>query len=287
MQYCEKSDDDKEEPKIDHNKKETTNVNSPNIKKIKLKIQEKKSSSSLKSNPNEINSSENAPFSITDKNEKNNEGISEPRLNSNNKKEDQTDILDNSNGALSAKKEISGKKENSNLFSQPQPNSQSLFSGSNIQNNNNSLFPKIQTGSLFSGSLFTDNSNKNSLFPNTGSNLPSLFSNLNKPTESTGLFNFSNLSQGNSFFNNKTNESDDEGSDGEEDKNQEKRSDSPEAYKPNTEKTTGPYNKKYVKLVDNFFVYNKKEKKYLSKGDGYFSIEYSEEPKKSAVFVFR
>jgi len=43
-----------------------------------------------------------------------------------------------------------------------------------------------------------------------------------------------------------------------------------------------------VKLLDNFFVYNKKDKKYLSKGDGYLSIEFMDDSKnKNGVFVFR
>jgi len=143
---------------------------------------------------------------------------------------------------------------------------------------------------LFSGSLFSGNGNKNSLFPSSGSlfssggsSLPSLFSNINGGNQEGGSL-FSSLTQntGGFFLNSQKigGDDDDEEGSGEEDEKEDKRSDSPEVYRPTTEKTTGPYSKKYIKLVDNFSIYDKKEKKYHSKGDGYLSIEYVEEPKK-------
>ena len=259
IKYREESEGETENPKKDQEKTDLTKSiqSTPTIKKIKINVRDKKSSASIKSSTLESEIIQNVPFSVNEEPiQKVEEKIPQEKENQTNEHNENEEVKLNKNG----KKE---EKPTSFLFS----------------NNNGS--------SLFSGSLFSNNANKNSLFgSSSGSSLSNLFSNLNK-TEGGSLFNFSNLSNGGSTFFNKKNESDEEGSDGEKDNENEKRSDSPEVYRPTTEKSTGPYTKKYVKLVESFFVYNKKDKKYLSKGDGYFSIEYSEEPKKSAVFVFR
>ena len=258
------SNGETETPNKDENKKDQIDPiqTTPTIKKIKINVKEKKSSTSIKSVTKEPEvTTPNIPFSI-------HENISQKVQEKETVVEQEKKIIEPLND------EVSDNRNNGNSDKNQEKPTFSLFSN------------KIEGTSLFSGSLFANNNNKGSLFGSNGSALPNLFSNLKSSSEGGNLFNFSNLSAGGNNFFNKKNDSEEDGSDGEDDK-QEKRSDSPEVYRPTTEKTTGPYSKKYVKLVENFFVYNKKEKKYLSKGDGFFSIEYIEEPKKSALFVFR
>jgi len=162
-----------------------------------------------------------------------------------------------------------------------------------------SLFstPNPSSSNLFGGSLFADNNNKNNLFPSGslfssgGSQLSGLFQSINNPPEGGSMFSSLSQNTGGFFLQNTKiggDDDDEEGSGGEdEEEGKNGKSDSPEPYRPMTEKSTGPYSKKYIKLIDNFAIYDKKEKKYHSKGDGYLSIEYVEEPKKSGVIVFR
>jgi len=127
--------------------------------------------------------------------------------------------------------------------------------------------------------LFSFNSQPGSLFSSTN---PTLFSNSNSQTN---FFNFGNGS-GNSFFNNSKKESDEE--DGVEGGEDEKQVDnSLEAYKPNKEDLNSPYSKKYNKLIETFYLFNKETKKYISKGEGYLSLEYTDKPSKVGVVVFR
>lgn len=273
IKYKEENEEEQNGTKETQTKNETNNVHQSSscIKKIKINVKDKRSSDKI----NQVRKAEeeapqSVPFSLQDEprnQEVSEEQSKEPHENGSTNKEETEKKEEN------VKVETQEKEKNNN---EKKDTFNSLFSSSNKEG-----------GSLFSGSLFSNNLNKSSLFSSSaGSSLPNLFSNINS-TPGPGLFSFSSTGNQNNFFNfSKKNESDEEGSDGEDEK-EEKRSDSPEAYRPTTEKTNGPYNKKYVKLVESFFVYNRKDKKYLSKGDGYLSIEYTEEPKKNAVIVFR
>jgi hypothetical protein len=88
-----------------------------------------------------------------------------------------------------------------------------------------------------------------------------------------------------------------EKSDNEEDDNEDDQlfqSNSPNPYNPLSEqpkeesKEKNPYTKKYIKEIENIYVYSKENNKFSSKGKGYLSLEYAEvENKKIAVSVFR
>ena len=149
----------------------------------------------------------------------------------------------------------------------------SLF-GSNDSGFKGGLFgdlskPLTQPQSLFgSGSLFNT---KPTLFGNTES---SLFS------KDSALFNFKEKK---------------EESDEEEDENDNLgKSDSPNPYNPEEDKDKEKegFKKIYVKKIDNFYMFEKKENeangKYISKGEGFVSIETHEEnDKRFACVVFR
>jgi len=136
------------------------------------------------------------------------------------------------------------------------------------------------TGSnLFSGSSLFQN---NSLFSGTSS---SLFS--SKP-----LFNFSSINSTTTFVKDKKEEDSDEGEgEGENDLFE---SNSPNPYNPlemaKGPKTTekGPYEKRFLKELENIFVYVKDEGKFVTKGKGFLSLEFAEvDNKKVGVIVFR
>jgi len=194
------------------------------------------------------------------------------------KKEQQTySIFSNHKKDGEIKESFSGnlfkiQEENKQNDNNPQPST--IFG-------NNTLFSSSQNN-LFSfnsqpGSFF-NSTNNTGLFGNQ-----SLFSNSNSQTN---FFNFGNVS-GNSFFKNAKKESDDEG-DGEEGGEDEKQEDnSLEAFKPNKEDLNSPYLKKYNKLIETFYLFNKETKKYISKGEGYLSLEYTDKPSKVGVLVFR
>ena len=152
----------------------------------------------------------------------------------------------------------------------------SLF-GNNASGFKGGLFgdlskPLTQPQSLFgSGSLF-GNTSKPSLF---GNNDSVLFS------KDSALFNFKE----------KKEESDEE-EEGENDNLG--KSDSPNPYNPEEEKDKEKegFRKIYVKKIDNFYMHEKKENeangKYISKGEGFVSIEtHEEKDKRFACVVFR
>lgn len=116
---------------------------------------------------------------------------------------------------------------------------------------------------------------------------------------SKNLFNFSSMNtSGSSFLSSakKTEEKalGEEESEGEGEAGEDlfQQSNSPNPYNPveksETQKEKGPYSKKYVKEIDNLFVYIRDEGKFVSKGKGFLSLEYAEmEGKKIGVVVFR
>ena len=195
-----------------------------------------------------------------------------------------------SNQTPSNTQSIFGKIGNSN-----NNNSNSLFGNSN-NNNSNSLFGNINNNKT-NNNIFSDNLNSNkdnntkkegSLF--TGESLfkPSgtLFSN----TEGLTFSGFKNTT---SFFTDniskdKKNENEEE----EEDENElfKDEDDKPktENPKPLESQDISNYEKKFTIHIDNFYVYSKENKKYISKGNGFLSIETSKDKnKKSSVIVFR
>jgi hypothetical protein len=69
-------------------------------------------------------------------------------------------------------------------------------------------------------------------------------------------------------------------------------SNSPNPYNPTKKneilKEKSIYEKKYVKEIESLYVYVKDENKYVSKGKGFLSIEYTDvDSKKIGVIVFR
>jgi hypothetical protein len=72
-----------------------------------------------------------------------------------------------------------------------------------------------------------------------------------------------------------------------------KGSESPEAYNPtnliqeNKPQLKSIYIKKYVKQIENIFEYLKEEKKFVNKGTGFLSIEFTDIGKCTGLIVFR
>lgn len=55
-----------------------------------------------------------------------------------------------------------------------------------------------------------------------------------------------------------------------------------------TNEQKSPYTKKFVKNIDNLYVYTKSENKFINKGNGFLSVEYAEiDGKKVGVIVCR
>lgn len=132
-----------------------------------------------------------------------------------------------------------------------------------------------ETKLFSSGSLFSNSS----LF-NTGSS--SLFS--SKP-----LFNFNSFSNKESNFYKKDeeeNKSDEESGDD----NDLFKSDSPKYERPQESTVTeeGPFKKRFSKDLENIYLFSVSDKKFVSKGKGFISLEYAEiENNKIGVVVYR
>ena len=186
---------------------------------------------------------------------------------------------------------IKGEKtdnNNTSIFSNNTP----LFSLNNNNSNNKSLFAQNDGKSIFSG-----NDGK-SLFSG-GGNSPFLFSNNNtNPFSQIKGDSFLNSLKGNSNNKNENNtnakvvslfdDNLDNYDDGEDD----------ERDKPKTKYVAEPlkaqdyseYAKLYNTHLNNLFLFNKAEKKYVSKGNGFFSIEKTKDEKNKkhqAVVVYR
>ena len=208
---------------------------------------------------------------------------------------------------------VESKDNSKSLFS----NTKSLFSGNN---NGNSLFSGGNTKSLFSGNdgkpLFSDsntlnNSNNKNLFSgtslfsnNNGNSLfgPNLFSNNNikgNPfSEIKGeefvqsLFNNSNKNNDNNNTNNNKGLLFDYNQGGEDNEEEDER-DKPKtvyASEPLKAQDYSDYSKLYNTHLYNLFLYRKSEKKFISKGSGFLSIEKTKDEKSEqhkAVIVFR
>ena len=149
--------------------------------------------------------------------------------------------------------------------------------------------PNKETG--FKKGLFGDLSNPisqpKSLFENTNSN--SLFGNNNSTSlfENKPIFDFSNINK-----KNENEDNDDKNEDDNEENDNNGKSNSPNPYNPendiNNEENKNGFKKIYVKRIDNFYLFEKSENKYISRGNGFVSIETSnKDNKKFAVIMFR
>ena len=186
--------------------------------------------------------------------------------NSNNEKGFTKGLFGNLSNPSSEPKSLFGNNSNS-LFGS---NSNSLFN-----KNSNSLFGNTNTTSIFGSN------NSNSLFGNNNST--SLFE--NKP-----IFDFSNINKKNeNEENEENNDNNEEGNDVDDNNG---KSNSPNYYNPendvNDKENENGFKKIYVKRIDNFYLFEKSENKYISRGNGFVSIETSnKDNKKFAVIMFR
>ena len=219
------------------------------------------------------------------------------------------------------------KEENKETKPQPQPSFPEKTNDDKDNKNNNtslfgnSLFSSNNNKSLFSGnfSLFSGNSNNNSnsLFSGNGgkslfgnNNNKPLFSNTNNNNNeknSIPLFSNNNISnpfsqiKGELFLKNISNNNNSDNKKNEslfgDNANNEENEEDDERDKPKTKYVAEPlkaqdysnYSKLYNTHLSNLFLYSKAEKKFISKGNGFFSIEKTKEDNKQhqAVVVFR
>jgi hypothetical protein len=198
-----------------------------------------------------------------------------------------------------------------------------LFGDLNKPNDKAKLFQDKGEGNLFSNSgIFSGNSifgnkslsgekkdddgkaeekssspKKVSLFPDSkpsifSDNKPSIFGNATEKSSlfsGAPLFSFNNTGAS-SFMTSRKKSDDEEDGDGEDGNELFEGSNSPNAYNPvdnPLEKEKSNYTKKYVKQIENVFVYNKTENKFVSKGNGYLSIEHPNDDQKLCFIVFR
>ncbi len=179
-----------------------------------------------------------------------------------------------------------GKKDNNNstsLFSNTNNNNSTSLFGNKDNNNSKSLFSNINNNN--STSLFGNKDNeKKDIFKQGNLFKSTLFSNLEKPE-----LTFSGFKNTNSFFT----ENNDKKEENEEEENElfnEEEENKPKSEKPKplVSQDFSNYEKKYNNHIDNFYVFSRITKKYVSKGNGFLSVEVSKDKiKKSSVIVFR
>ena len=201
---------------------------------------------------------------------------------------------ENNNKSLFGNTFIKDEKSDSNNFSLFANNTPlfSLNNNNNSNSNNKSLFSQNEGKSLFSGndgkSLFSGGATSPFLFSNNNANpfsqikgdsfLNSLKNNTNNKNE-----NNKNTKAVSLFDDNLENY--DDGEDDERDKPKTKYVSEPLKAQDYSE-----YTKLYNAHLNNLFLYNKNEKKYISKGNGFFSIEKTKDEKNQkhqAVVVYR
>ena len=306
----------KDVPKLSLFNTDNVNIDKKEIKEIKednKQEQEKNPFASLLKKDNDKNKKEK------DDNNKKNENNKEKSLfgnindkgkslfgeiiskNDNNDKKENTKPLFNFENK-EEKNETETKKENNqgSLFG----NNNSIFTGGSLFTNNKgkSLFGNSDTNNN-ENSIFSSNAGK-SLFGNndTINNVKSLFSN-NGGKSLFGDINNNPFSEikgdvfAKSLFSENPNKSKEkEGNlfEGEEENSE----NSNEGDQPKTKYVAEPlkaqdyseYSKLFNLNINNLFLYNKSEKKYVSKGSGFFSIEKTKDEKSEkhqAVVVFR
>lgn len=228
------------------------------------------------------------------------------------KKEKDNNKVDNKEISLFSNVINKNKDTNKSLFDGVDT-SKSLFGNINNINNNandnkdskekkesnhSSIFGNISLFSNNAGKSLFDNNNNNNNNSNTllfSNVIKNPFSDIKGDIFAKGLFdnnaNKNEKSNNNLNPNEKGNSSLFEG----DDNNSEK---SDEGDKPKTKYVTEPlkaqdyseYSKLFNLNINNLFLFNKKEKKYISKGSGFFSIEKTKDEKSEkhqAVVVFR
>jgi hypothetical protein len=188
-----------------------------------------------------------------------------------------------------------GNKDNNNstsIFSNTNNNNSTSLFGNSNNNNSTSIFSNTNNNN--STSLFgnKDNEKKEENNSNSFSHIfkqgnlfkSTLFSNLEKPE-----LTFSGFKNTNSFFT----ENNDKKEENEEEENElfnEEEENKPKSEKPKplVSQDFSNYDKKYNNHIDNFYVFSRITKKYVSKGNGFLSVEISKDKnKKSSVIVFR
>jgi hypothetical protein len=157
---------------------------------------------------------------------------------------------------------------------------------------NNTIFSSQDKGALFSSKNETVNnpftsSQSSSIFGSQNQSSSSIFGSQAAASSSlfgtTPLFNFQTLNKPVSGAGEDNEDNEEEGD------NEPIGSDSPNAYNPvEDKKNKSIYTKKYLKQMENIYVFHKgEEKKYLSKGNGFLSIEYTNVGKKAGLIVYR
>ena len=165
-------------------------------------------------------------------------------------------------------------------LSKPNTKPVSLFNFDNKDNKpSSSLFNLDNKDNKQSSSLFNLDNKDNkqtSLFSGT-----SLFGNLNENKGGFSLFSNTNNSGG--LFSNLISKKEDEEEEGDDNIG---KSDSPNPYLPEvTNDESKDFKKLFVKKVDNCYVYNKEQNKFVSKGNGFISIETTDKDNKKFGFI--
>lgn len=111
----------------------------------------------------------------------------------------------------------------------------------------------------------------------------SLFSNSNI-TKGSSLF--SNLPTNNNLFSNSNTNKEDDEEDNDNEEVFKKESEAVIGFNPENQPQESEYNKLFVKQVDNLYIFSKDEKKFVSKGKGFISLEKHKE-KNTAFVIFR
>ena len=218
--------------------------------------------------------------------------------------------------SLLGKKHKKEEEENSsNKNNEENEESKSEKSNSSSSEDNNkpvkSIFnnPEKETGFKTEGLFGTNSENKGSLFgksPNLekGGAFGDLSNPIKTPVSLFGSSSDNLIKKDSSLFgsglftfntSNSKDEKKDSKSDEEEGDDNIGQSNSPNAYNPEeeTEKekenNNNGFKKIYIKRVDDLYTLNKEEKKYISKGNGYISIEIKKDndDKRFAVLMFR
>ena len=158
-------------------------------------------------------------------------------------------------------------------------NSTSIFGNSYLFNSNNKNNEKKEENKE---SLFNNLFKEGDSFKFTGN----LFSNTGKPQ-----LTFSDFKSINSFFNesnNKKEENEEEKNENELFNEEDDEMPKKEKPKPLVSQDFSNYEKKYNSYIENFYVFSRITKKYVSKGNGFLSLEISKDKNnKRGVIVFR
>ena len=215
--------------------------------------------------------------------------------NINDKNNNKQFLFSNTNSLFSANNNplFSGDK-NISLFSNTTNNNKALFFGNN-NNNYLSFGNNIDNNSLFSNNIGNINDKNNTPLFSNNNNISNPFSQIK------GESFLKTISNNNNNENNKNNNgsilgiiSDNTKKEGEgEGEDEDDERDKPKTIyvgEPLKSKDYSNYSKLYNTHLNNLYLYNKKDKKYISKGNGNFSIEKTKDENSKqhqAVIVFR